>query len=78
MKGAYTQGRDGLRYNLDISTSFPYTNVILRWFYFVLVTTRPHAISQKVLRVEQCFNIPQKAHSLSLRMSTLLLILFEL
>ena len=57
-------------------------NYSRHWLYVVLVTNHPHAISQKVLRVKQCFNIIQKAHQSKLendnRNSALLSILFEI
>ena len=37
------------------------------WYKLVLNSFRPHAISQKVLRVEHCYNILQKARGLSLK-----------
>ena len=57
-------------------------NVNADWYHLVLVTIRPHVISQKVLRVEHCFKIIQNAHGLSLikdaENSALLPILFEI
>ena len=41
-------------------TSFP------DWYHLVLSSFRPYVISQKELRVEQCFNILKKAHGRSL------------
>ena len=39
-------------------------NLSLDWHDLVLVTSRPHVISQKVLLEEHCFNLLQTGYTL--------------